>query len=568
MPVTSFDAATARPRIAVFSGPTATIGNSPDLVTSNQARKRHGLPLLTTRTGEAPRFDTLRPQRLAAPVTVYVEAYTAHPLEADAVSLYAEPDGWLDPAGAFHAREPATGGVPVYEVQLKPEDGLYPLPYMGRQADGSAWDAATTSPWAPAWASRQTFYPDASRIYEEIERFGIEDHGQPVPLSTLADFDFFRPAPSAGYTRGTDGSPGEQLGKDFFAYYPYHLQREPDLAALARATNIVQSVLDSGDYIGAQWLEGSPTAEETMYWLGLLIDTTVPLVGHTAQRRHQTLSADGGRNIVDGVKLLMSGVVLDEQRRNRLGAVVVVDELVYSAREVTKVDARPGGYEVAGGHGGVVADLGGYAAPQVTFVPTRRHTYCSEVRLALLPDVVDGVTGDIGHAIRTVQVAVKDDDGRLLETAMPVVTIMKYSRYGHGTQGPQDAPDSAAEVEISARVASNLAKSPLAGFVCEGMSPFGMSDPAMNAALSSAAFSGMPVVRVGRGNTGGMAYRMDPVFVAGNNLTSTKARMLLMACILKLGALPVAADPACPTEAERAATTAAVAAYQQLFDTH
>lgn len=499
---------------------------------------------------------------------VYVEAYTAHPLEADAVSLYAAPDGWLDAVGAFHEVEPATGGIPVYEVELRPEDGLFALPYMGRQADGSAWEAAAASPWAPASASRQTFYPDARRIYEEIERFGIEDHGQPVPLSTLADFDFFRPAPSGGYTRGTDGAPGEQLGEDFFPYYPYHLQREPDLATLAAATNMVQSVLDSGPYIGAQWLEGSPTAEETMYWLGLLVDTDVPLVGHTAQRRHQTLSADGDRNIVDGVKLLLSGVALDEQGRSRLGAVVVVDELVYSAREVTKVDARPGGYDVAGGHGGVVADLGGYAAPQLTFVPARRHTHCSEVRLSSLPSVVTGVTGELGGAIRTVSVTVKDGDGWLLGDAMPVVTIVKYSRYGNGTQGPQEGPDSAAEVEIDARVSANLATSPLAGFVCEGMSPFGMSDPAMNAALSSAVFSGMPVVRVGRGNTGGMAYRMDPVFVAGNNLTSTKARMLLMACILKLGALPVAADPSRPTEDERAATMAAVAAYQHLFDTH
>jgi hypothetical protein len=33
----------ARPKIAVFSGPTATIQNSEPLVTSNKARARHGL---------------------------------------------------------------------------------------------------------------------------------------------------------------------------------------------------------------------------------------------------------------------------------------------------------------------------------------------------------------------------------------------------------------------------------------------------------------------------------------------------------------------------------------------
>jgi L-asparaginase len=55
---------------------------------------------------------------------------------------------------------------------------------------------------------------------------------------------------------------------------------------------------------------------------------------------------------------------------------------------------------------------------------------------------------------------------------------------------------------------------------------------------------------------------------SGNNLTATKARVLLLAALLKLGALPVAADPASPTSDEAASTHAAVAAYQHIFDTH
>jgi hypothetical protein len=140
---------------------------------------------------------------------------------------------------------------------------------------------------------------------------------------------------------------------------------------------MVQRVLGSGRYVGAQWLEGSPTTEETMYWLGLVIDTTVPLVGHAAQRSHQSLSADGDRNIVDGVKYLLSGVALDGEGRDRVGAVMIVDEVVFAAREVTKVDARPGGYEPVGGHGGIVADMGGYGPPQLTYAPARLATYRS-----------------------------------------------------------------------------------------------------------------------------------------------------------------------------------------------
>lgn len=63
---------------------------------------------------------------------------------------------------------------------------------------------------------------------------------------------------------------------------------------------------------------------------------------------------------------------------------------------------------------------------------------------------------------------------------------------------------------------------------------------------------------------------LDPLgfTIAGMNLTATKARLLLMACLMKFGALPAAGDPNNPTAAEAAALAAAVANYQQVFDTH
>ena len=577
-PTTAEPSTTTLPRIAVFSGPTATIGNSPPLVTSNKARARHGLPMLSAGDGAPIPVDNLRLQRLAAPVTVYVEALSAHPLEVDAAHLYAPPDGWVDGEGVFSAVQPTEGGTPVHVVELLPEDGLLPLPYMARQADGSAWEDTTSSPQSAAVNSRQTFYPDASRIYEEIDRVGVNGNGRPVELSGSAGFDFYRAVPSGGWTKGRaaavrtdvgDGDiPPEEAGMDFYGYYPPHLHREPTLESLARATSLVQRVLSDGDYIGAQWLEGSPTTEETMYWLGLLIDTTVPLVGHSAQRPHGSLSADGDRNIVDGVKYLLSGVSNDEDGVDQIGAVMIVDEVVFSSREVTKTDARPGGYEVVGGHGGIVADMGGYGPPQVTFVPARKHTHTSEVRLTALPTKVAGVSGSLADGIQLVDLAVKDDVGGLLPSAMPIVTFTKYGRYVATGTGAAGNPDAAGEVEILARIEANLATAPLAGFVAEGMSPYGIGDPTSSAALALATFCGMPVVRVGRGNTGGMAYKMDPVGIAGNNLSATKARMLLMAAMLKLGALPPAADPHHPTPTEVASTRAALDAYQEIFDTH
>jgi len=60
----------------------------------------------------------------------------------------------------------------------------------------------------------------------------------------------------------------------------------------------------------------------------------------------------------------------------------------------------------------------------------------------------------------------------------------------------------------------------------------------------------------------------DPEFIGGSNLTATKARLLLMACLMKFGSLPPAVDPDHPTTAEAATIREKVAAYQAIFDTH
>lgn len=564
----------AKHRIAVFSGPTATIGNSPALITSNKARRKYGLPLMTNEDG-GPQPDVLRPQRLAAPAVVYVEAYSAHPLEADAVELYASPDGWLASDGVFHETKPAAGGTPVFVVEIHPEDGLIPLPYMARQADGSAWDDATAYPFAPPESSRQTFYPDASRIYEEMERLYPGPYGGSVALSSIADFDFVRAAPSGGWKRGrpaelrTDFGEGdiepERFGLDFQGYFPFHLMREPHLEVLAKATNIVQRTLATGRYSGAQWLEGSPTTEETLYWLSLLLDTTLPIVGHVAQRPHGSISADGPRNIADGVSYIVSGIALDGEGRDRVGPVLIVDELAYAARDVAKTDGRPGAFVATGGHGGPVAGLGG-AGLEISYVPAKKHTYKSDVRITTLPRTVMGVAG-VASAPNRIEVRIKNDLGDLIPEAMPLVTFSKYARYGQTATGEAEA-DPATEVEILARIEANLSNYPLAGFVAEGASPYGLTNPAATAALRRATFSGMPVVRVGRGNTAGKAYELDPFLIPGNNLTATKARILLMAALLKLGGLPPAADPRNPTAEEQAATLEALKPYRDIFATH
>src|SRR5438128_2299224 len=203
-----------------------------------------------------------------APVTVYVEQFSAHPLERDAAELYGPPDGYLDSSGTFRKERRDAGDKPVYEITLQPEDGVYPLPYMARQADGQPWEEDCTQPMAPEQQARQPFYPDGSRLFEEIDRLGVGEKGIGNLISGRADIDFYRVVPSSGYTKGlaaklrTDVGDGdiaaEVRGRDFFPYRPYHLGPAPPRPALARIANAVQRVLASGKYAGAIWTQGSP----------------------------------------------------------------------------------------------------------------------------------------------------------------------------------------------------------------------------------------------------------------------------------------------------------------------
>ena len=573
--------ATGRPRIAVFSGPTATVQNTAPLITSNKAAAKYGLPPIINPDGSAARFDALRTQRLAAPVTVYIEQFSGHPLERDASHLYADPDGYVGTDGRFRTERQSVEDVPAYEVVLEPEDGLYMLPFMGRQADGKPWDEEGAFPGASPDKVRQPFYPDGSRLFEEIDRLGNGPHGTNGLLSSKADFDFFRPAPPAGYMKGlaaterTDAGRGdiapEALGEDFFPYKPKQSKREPHAEVLGRLTNSVQSTLATGIYSGAIWLEGSPWVEETSYWLNLLIGTNIPFVTTSSPDwTHGVVGNVGDRNIIDAVEYIVSRVWTDEMRRNSVGVVYVNAGQIFTAREVQKEDARSGGYIATGGHGGIIGAMAQTGPPVsgppvITFRPNRKHTWESRVRCDVLPEVVQGSERSQDGTIRPVDVRVKEASGDLLPGAIPKVTIAKHARYL-----PDDGEgDPDAEVEIIARIEKNLSDNPLAGFVGEGGSPYGQMSTSADRAFRRATFSGMPVVKVGRGNAGGILTHSNvDLEIAGGNLTATKARMLLMACLLRFGALPPTRGRDEPTPAEIDAIRQKLKKYQEVFDTH
>ena len=528
-----------RQRIAVFSGPRSTIANSPTLVTGNKGRLAGDRML-------SGRYEHLVPQLLHEPAVVRIRKYSAHPLEEDSAAVY------------HH------DGNDYYEVELRPEDGPYPLPYVARRANGSdggqPFEEADLFDPDLNYGGRQFFYPDASRMFAEIDRTisGRDESGEGSILDRKADYDFIRVLPPGGYTQK-----GEKSGVDYFPYRPLAIRRSPRYRDLARATNAVHASLAGGKYAGGIWLEGSPTVEETIYWLSLLIDTDLALAGCASQRTHGQLANDGDRNIVDAVDLILSG------RGAGIGAVGVQDERIYAAREFKKADDRPGNYKATGGHGGILGTVG----PPVTiwYKPAYRHTSGSDVNLSRLPDSLEFPEYTDGGA--TVRVAVKDDDGNLREEAIPRVHIVKYGAYMDEDETAN--PDN--EVDIMARIDKGLAdqgsgdpQSPrLHGFVLEGSSPYGLASMSQHSALEVATFSGMPVARVGRSDPGGrVPSGWDDVTIAGSNLDCNKARLLLMAAMLKLGRLPKARDPRKPTREERAATVAAVGRFQEIFENH
>lgn len=569
MPVrrTPAEPAAHKPRIAVFAGPTATILNSLPLVTGIKAAEKYGLERVVGSDGRPIRYEPLRPQRLAKPVTVYIEQFSAHPLEADMAELYGPPDGYLAADGTFSPERRSPDDRPVFEVELRPEDGLYPLPYMARQADGKPWDGDGAWFGAPADKTRFPFYPDASRLFEEIDRFDMDEEGLVGQMASKADYDFYRPAPSGGWRKGLPADrrtdvgegdiPPEELGRDFWPYRPPMHRREPAPGRLAILTNMVARAMAGGRYEGAIWLEGSPHVEETTYWLNLLVPTDRAIVGIAGH-----IDISGHKNVVDAAEYIVSGIWKDESGRDSIGAVTTIDEVIISAREVQKGDDRPGGYLATGGHGGIVGTMGKPGPAVITYRPARRHTFNSAVRLELIPDVVPGVRLGANGLLEATQVRVKDAAGDLLESAIPKVTIFKHARYDEGST------DAAAEIEVMGRLAHDLEHAPLAGFVAEGSVPYAHVGPSRDAAIRLAIFSGLPVVKVSRGNADGYVFARNPMGIAGANLTATKARLLLMACLLRFGALPVAADPANPTADEMAATAAAIRRYQEVFDTH
>ena len=120
---------------------------------------------------------------------------------------------------------------------------------MAIQRDGAPWEEETIAPCSAT--TRQGFFPDGSRSFEEIDRLSIGVDGKVNLIGGRAEVDFYRVAPPGGFTKGLAAgkradegegdTPPERLGWDFFAYKPFHLAKSPPRPVLAKITNDVQA---------------------------------------------------------------------------------------------------------------------------------------------------------------------------------------------------------------------------------------------------------------------------------------------------------------------------------------
>lgn len=231
-----------------------------------------------------------------------------------------------------------------------------------------------------------------------------------------------------------------------------------------------QALADDDSIDAVVVTHGTFTAEETAYLLHLTLDTHKPVAVVVSQRKHGMAGNDGDRNLLDAMR------VATHPDAAGLGVVLVANEEVHCAREVTKENQRPGAFV-----SWPVGPLGTVELDRPSFyrAPTRRHTSSSLLARA---DV----------------------------SALPRVDIVA------GYAGADAAG-------LDAAVTAGAKAIVLAGFAYSGRG----SDPQMER-LQGLAESGLPVIFASRGRGGRIPAASDQWWHRADNLTPQKARVLAM----------------------------------------
>ncbi len=241
----------------------------------------------------------------------------------------------------------------------------------------------------------------------------------------------------------------------------------------------LDAVLADPDVDGVVITHGTDTIEETAYFLNLVVASDKPVVVTGAMKPANALGADGPLNLFDAVAVASS-----PDARNR-GVLLVMDEVIHGAREVTKANVVTG--QVL--ESPIRGPAGGIIGRQVFFfreaprTPARRQAFS-----------LGGVT------------------------ALPRVDIL----YAHAN--------------MSADLIDAAVKAGARGLVIAGTGTGNMTDPAIEA-LARAVSRGVVAVRSTRMGSG-LILRNQEIdddkygFVASDELNPQKARVLLLLALL------------------------------------
>ena len=416
--------------------------------------------------------DVLRPQKLYEPVVVKIarEDIDGNPL----------------PVGP--------GEEPYRTATLGPGDGLYMLPYMEPGYEPPVG-------YGPARIS-------VDRLAEEIDRFGLDTTGRNNLIRDTAEL-------VANLV--IDPETGQELraGGETFT-----------MRELVLIANTVNKALAGDNITGCVLTHGTVTVEETACFLNYTVASDKPVAICSSQRRHTSVGNDGDWNLIDAVR-----VAICPEAKGK-GVILVMNESILPAREVTKTNQRPDGFVSSGG---AAMALGSVESDQVTFYfdPVRRHTYKSQVR----PDAQ-------------------------LPLVLPRVDIVK-------TYVGADGAPIEALVERAAREKASPAGPQKHGILLEGFAPSGMPHHYQTPAMENAVYRhGIPIALANRGDHGRIARSSGAPFITCDNLMAVKARLLLTLAIEKLGMLTPCSNPDSPTTAEKEKLAGEIGRFQEIFDTH
>jgi L-asparaginase len=140
----------------------------------------------------------------------------------------------------------------------------------------------------------------------------------------------------------------------------------------------ISTRLADPDIAGVVFTHGTNTIEETAYFMNLTVRHDKPVVIVGAQRPFSTLSSDGPLNLLNAVR-----VAADPVSRGK-GTLVVLNDEINAARDVTKANT----YRLETFQSRELGILG-YADPdKIVFyrTPTRRHTTQSQFDLTQITD--------------------------------------------------------------------------------------------------------------------------------------------------------------------------------------